>query len=117
MAILVQKSVYDSKSRSDAFRVLVMRYWPRGVKKEKVDAWFRELGTSEELIRAWKSGSVTWPEFKKRYIADLGDEDKQIIIRDLAKRSKREKVTLLCGCRNPETCHRIILKQQIEKAQ
>lgn len=92
-----------------------MHYWPRGVKKEKVDEWFKELGTSAELIKAWKSGKITWPEFKKRYIADLDDTDKQALIRDLSKRAKKEKITLLCGCRDPDTCHRIILKEQIEK--
>ena len=94
-----------------------MQYWPRGVKKEKVDTWLKELGTSRELIKAWKAGKVTWPDFKKRYIADLQDKEKQAIIRDLAKRAQKEKITLLCGCRDPNMCHRIILKEQIEKAQ
>ena len=115
--ISVQKSIYDPKSKDDGFRVLVMQYWPRGVKKEKVDAWFKELGTSKELIKAWKSGKVTWPEFRKRYVADLQDEDKQAIIRDLAKRAKKEKITVLCGCRDPTNCHRIILKELTERAQ
>jgi uncharacterized protein YeaO (DUF488 family) len=93
-----------------------MQYWPRGVKKEKVDAWYRELATSKELIKAWKAGKVTWPQFKRRYIADLQEQQKQTLIHELAKRSKREKITLLCGCRDPDTCHRSILKEQIEKA-
>lgn len=94
-----------------------MRYSPRGVKKDKIDVWYKDLGTSKELIKAWKAGKVTWPEFKKQYLADLKDEGKRTIIRNLAKRAKKEKVTLLCGCRDPDTCHRIILKEQIEKAQ
>lgn len=114
--ISIQKSIYDPKSKNDGFRVLITQYWPRGVKKEKTDVWFRQLGTSKELIKAWKSGKVTWPEFKKRYITDLKDKDKQLIIRDLAKRAKKEKITLLCGCRDANSCHRSILKEQIEKA-
>jgi uncharacterized protein YeaO (DUF488 family) len=117
MPISVQKSIYDPKSRDDGFRVLVMQYWPRGVKKEKIDVWYRELGTSKEVIRAWKSGKLSWPDFKKRYISDLKEREKQELIHQLARRSKKEKVTLLCGCRDPATCHRIILKQQIERAQ
>lgn len=93
-----------------------MRYWPRGVKKDKIDMWYKDLGSTKELIKAWKAGQVTWPEFKKQYLADLKDEGKRTIIRNLTKRAKKEKVTLLCGCRNPDTCHRIILKEQIEKA-
>ncbi len=117
MAISVQKSIYDPRSKDDGFRVLAMHYWPRGVKKEKIDAWYKELGTSKELIKAWKAGRVTWPQFKTRYIADLKEKHKQALVHELAKRAKKEKITLLCGCRDPNTCHRTILKEQIEKAQ
>jgi uncharacterized protein YeaO (DUF488 family) len=116
LTIYVEKSIYDPKSREDGLRVLVMRYWPRGIKKVKVDVWFKDLGTNKELIRAWKSGKVTWSKFRKRYIADLKNEQKQAIIRDLAKRSKTAKITLLCGCRDAKTCHRTILREQIEEA-
>jgi uncharacterized protein YeaO (DUF488 family) len=94
-----------------------MRYWPRGVKKDKIEVWYKDLGTSKELVKAWKAGTLTWYEFKKQYQADLKDVGKRTIIRKLAKQAKKEKVTLLCGCRDPDTCHRIILKEQIEKAQ
>jgi uncharacterized protein YeaO (DUF488 family) len=115
MPVSIQKSVYDQTSIDDGFRILVMRYWPRGVKKQKVDEWYKDLGTNPDLIKAWKSGRATWPEFKKRYITDLQHEGKQEIIRDLARRAKKEKITLLCACRDPDTCHRAILKEQIEK--
>jgi uncharacterized protein YeaO (DUF488 family) len=116
MAISVQKSIYDPKSKDDGFRVLVMQYWPRGVKKEKIDAWYKDLGTSKELIKAWKAGKVTWPQFKTRYIADLEEKHKQALVQELAKRAKKEKITLLCGCLDPNTCHRSILKEHIERA-
>ena len=114
--ISVQKSIYDPKSRDDGFRVLVMRYWPRGVKKG-VDVWFKELGTSKDLIKAWKAGKVTWLQFKKRYIADLKEERKLVFVHELARLAKKEKITLLCSCRDPNNCHRSILKEQIERAQ
>jgi uncharacterized protein YeaO (DUF488 family) len=117
LTVSVQKSIYDPKSKDDGLRVLVMRYWPRGVKKDKIDVWYKVLGTTKELIKAWKAGKVKWPEFKKQYLAELRDEDKRALVHDLAKRAKKEKITLLCGCRDPNTCHRIILAEQIEKAQ
>jgi uncharacterized protein YeaO (DUF488 family) len=113
--ISVEKSIYDPKSSDDGLRVLVMRYWPRGVKKEKVDVWFKDLETSAELIKAWKSGKLTWTQFRNRYIAELKDARKQTIIQELAKRSRTEKVTLLCGCHDANRCHRAILKQHIER--
>jgi len=117
MPILVQKSIYDPKSMSDGYRVLVMQYWPRGVKKQKIDVWYKELGSSKELIKAWKAGKVTWSQFKARYITDLKEERRHTLVRELAERAKNDRVTLLCGCRDPNSCHRTILKEQIEKVQ
>ncbi len=45
------KRVYESREPRDGIRVLVMRFWPRGVKKNSIDEWLRELGTDQELIR------------------------------------------------------------------
>jgi uncharacterized protein YeaO (DUF488 family) len=101
----------------DGFRVLVMQYWPRGLKREKVDAWYRDLGSSKELIKPWKTGKITWPQFKKQYVADLKEEHKQVLIHELAKRAKEEKITLLCSCRDSNMCHRSVLKELIERAQ
>jgi len=114
--ISVEKSMYDPKSKNDGFRVLVMQYWPRGVKKERVDVWYKDLGTSKELIKDWKAGKVTWRQFKKRYVADLKDPNKQQLIRQLAQQARTRKITLLCGCRDSSSCHRIILKEEIMKA-
>ena len=38
----------------DGLRVLTMRLWPRGVKREHTDAWDKELGPSRELLRTAK---------------------------------------------------------------
>ena len=114
--ISVEKSIYDPKSPNDGLRVLVMRYWPRGIKKDKVDVWFKDLGTSEGLIKEWKSGTISWLEFRKAYLVEVKGQSKRAIIRELAKRAKTEKVTLLCGCRDQTRCHRAILKELIERA-
>ena len=115
LPVSVEKSIYDPKSRSDGFRVLVMQYWPRGVKKTKVDVWFKDLGTDKQLIKSWKKGRVSWVEFRKRYLASLKDLRRQEIIRDLVKRARTQEIMLLCACRDPQTCHRILLKEEIEK--
>jgi len=113
--ISVEKSIYDPKSRNDGLRVLVMRFWPRGIKKDKVDLWFRDLGTSAELIKAWKSGTISWTELRKEYLIEIRNPSKTAIVRELAKRARTRKLTLLCSCRDYTHCHRIILKELIEK--
>ena len=45
------KSIYhDSIEPGDGYRLLVMRYWPRGVKKDRIDSWIKELAPSKELL-------------------------------------------------------------------
>jgi uncharacterized protein YeaO (DUF488 family) len=113
MAIKIDKTVYDKPEPSDGVRVLVMRLWPRGVSKGEVDLWIKEVGTEKELIKLWKAGKLTWKEYSKRYLASL--KGKESVLDELAARSKRETITLLCVEKDPENCHRSLLKQQIEK--
>ncbi len=109
------KRVYDSATPDDGYRLLVMRMWPRGVKKESVDGWKKELGAPKELIKDWKDGNCDWAEFRKRYRTAM--EDQKAEIAELAQRAGDGTVTLLCGCKDEERCHRTLLKQMIERYQ
>ena len=65
--IKVEKSVYEPRQSTDGKRILVMTLWPRGVSKDKVDVWMKELGTPRELIGRFMSGEVPWDEFVDEY--------------------------------------------------
>ena len=112
MTIKIEKTVYDKPDPADGLRVLVMRTWPRGISKGKVDVWLRDLGTEMELIHLYKDGKVTWTEYSRRYLASL--KGKEGMLRDLAAKSKKGTVTLLCVEKDPDRCHRSLLKKQIE---
>jgi uncharacterized protein YeaO (DUF488 family) len=109
------KNVYDKPEPSDGQRILVMRLWPRGISKQKakIDAWMKDLGTERDLIRKWKSGKVSWREFEKEYRKSLKGKEK--ILKDLATRSLKEDITLLCTDKDPARCHRTILADEIRK--
>lgn len=65
--------VYNSPPQKSGSRFLVERLWPRGVKKESLhlDAWLKDVAPSQKL-RVWYSHKVErWPEFRKRYLAEL----------------------------------------------
>ncbi len=111
--IKIEKSVYDKPEPSDGKRILVMRIWPRGISKERVDLWMKELGTDKELIKKWKEGRVSWNEFAAEYRKSLkGKED---LLRRLAEESEEATITLLCTDRDPSRCHRSLLKAAIEE--
>jgi len=113
MTINIEKSVYDEPESSDGLRVLVMRTWPRGVRKDKVDVWCKDVGTEMDLIHLYKAGKVSWSEFKTRYVASLKGKDE--VLRELAAKSKKRTVTLLCTDKDPNRCHRSLLKKEIER--
>ncbi len=110
--IRVDKSVYAPKEKSDGRRVLVMTLWPRGVSKDKVDAWMKDLGTPRDLIKRYKAGKVPWKTFATEYRSSL--RGKEQILKQLAEESKKGTVTLLCTEKDPATCHRSLLKEAIE---
>ena len=65
MAILT-KRIYDPADPSDGFRLLVMRLWPRGIRKDLVSAWEKELGPSRKLLDDFHAG-IPWAEYRMRY--------------------------------------------------
>ncbi|MDG6988397.1 MAG: DUF488 family protein [Nitrososphaerota archaeon] len=110
--IKIGKSVYSPPEASDGRRVLVMSLWPRGISKDKVDVWIKELGTPMDLVRRRKAGKVDWPEFRREYMRSL--KGKEAIVEGLARESKKGTITLLCTEKDPSECHRSVLKEAIE---
>jgi uncharacterized protein YeaO (DUF488 family) len=111
--IKTDKTVYDKPERSDGKRILVMRIWPRGISKDKIDVWLKDLGTEKDLIKKWKSGKIGWADFAKEYKKSLrGKED---VLRELAIESETEDITLLCTDREAAHCHRTLLAEEIQK--
>jgi uncharacterized protein YeaO (DUF488 family) len=110
--IKIDKSIYDPPEPGDGKRILVMRLWPRGVPKARVDLWVKELGVDRDVIRMWKSGALSWEELSQRYNESL--KGKVGLLKALAEEARRGTITLLCSCRDPERCHRSLLKGAIE---
>ncbi|MHB8896819.1 MAG: DUF488 domain-containing protein [Candidatus Geothermincolia bacterium] len=81
--------VYLHPTRDDGYRVLVDRLWPRGIRKDEVDLWLREIAPSAELREWYGHDPDKWPEFKKRYHAELaGHPDEVEKVLDLAAKRR-----------------------------
>lgn len=100
--MVVVKRVYDAPAAADGFRVLTDRLWPRGLSKAKagVDLWLKDIAPSTELRKWFAHDPEKWPEFKKRYHAELDHNAAVDQLRHLAKEHK--KITLLFGSRDTE---------------
>ena len=108
------KRIYEPPTSDEGRRILVMRLWPRGIKKSRVDAWYRDLAPELPLMRAFRSGEMEWTEYRKRYRAGLGRPDAQAQLAQLRSEIAEGPVTLFCACENPQRCHRELLRAYVE---
>lgn len=113
MAISV-KRVYDPPSATDGIRVLIDRLWPRGLSKAaaRVDQWPRDLSPSTALRQWYGHEAAKWPEFKRRYRAELAEHADALGA--LAAQSRRRKVTLLFGSKEPHLNNAYALKEILQ---
>jgi len=109
------KRVYEPAEAGDGARVLIMRLWPRGIRREHVDVWLKELGPVRELLRAFLDRQVVWPEYRRRYLAGLGRPEAQDALRTVRDLAGQGPVTLLCGCPDPDHCHRSLLQAYLRE--
>ena len=67
------KRIYDDYSKTDGYRILIDRLWPRGISKEraKIDLWIKQIAPSND-IRKWYSHNLEkTKEFQKKYLTEL----------------------------------------------
>jgi uncharacterized protein YeaO (DUF488 family) len=67
------KRAYEAPEKSDGARILVDRLWPRGLSRDRaaVDLWLKDIAPSAELRRWYGHQPERWPEFRRRYFAEL----------------------------------------------
>lgn len=113
---VLTKRIYEPRELSDGFRLLVMRYWPRGIAKSRVDGWDKGLSPSKELLSALRSDEITWQQYVGRFLCEMNSRDDSIFAIDLLReRVQTEIVTLLCWCKDYVHCHRTLLKEIVEQ--
>jgi uncharacterized protein YeaO (DUF488 family) len=116
MSIAIKRA-YDPPAASDGFRVLVDRLWPRGLSKDKVkiDAWMKELAPSAELRKWYGHQEEKWPEFRKRYRAELQKAPARGLLEELRQRARKGKVTLVIGARDVEHANGTVIAELIRE--
>ena len=112
--MLALKRVYDAAAPDDGVRFLVERLWPRGIKKTdlKMDAWLKDVAPSAELRRWFAHDPKKWPEFCRRYFAELNSHPEAWErIRDAARGGR---VTLVYSSHDTEHNNAVALKEYLQ---
>lgn len=106
--------VYDAPPRDAGSRVLVDGIWPRGVRKDELDAaWIREVAPSAELRRWYGHDPRLFAEFRRRYRAELREPGRAAAFNELRELAGRGPLTLLTATRDVEISHAAVLAEQL----
>lgn len=104
----------DEPAPPGAYRVLVDRLWPRGIRKEDApwDAWWKDL-TPSDALRRWyhQDPEGRWDGFRRRYREELDDLGDEVTAPALAACRRYGTVVLLTAARNPDRSHVPVLRQ------
>lgn len=113
--VIKVKRAYEAPARSDGYRVLVDRVWPRGVTRDalRLDAWTKDVAPSAGLRKWFGHDPAKWDEFERRYFAELDGQPEAVA--GLLEACRRGTVTLVFGARDVEHNNAVALKQYLER--
>jgi uncharacterized protein YeaO (DUF488 family) len=108
------RRVYEPLAH-DGHEVLVDRVWPRG--KSKADLadvrWLKEVAPTTELRKWFGHEPERWPEFRRRYFAELDANPAAESLRALAE---HEPLTLLYSAHDEAHNQAVALRDYLEGA-
>lgn len=105
------KRAYEPAADSDGVRILVDRLWPRGLRKEDaaLDEWMKEIAPSAQLREWFGHDPDRWPEFQRRYAAELRAHAGEI--RRLRALARSKPVTLVYSARDSAHNDAVVLRE------
>ncbi len=108
------KRIYENASKSDGYRVLVDRIWPRGISKEKanLDEWLKDIAPSTELRKWFDHKKERFDEFSKKYFKELKNQPE--LVEKLKIIAAEKQLTLLYGAKNEKYNQAVVLKNFLE---
>ena len=109
------KRAYEAVSEDDGLRILVERLWPRGVSKQKagIDLWLKALAPSTELRQWYGHDPARWPQFRKRYWAELKEQGDLLAL--LKHVTEERTVTFVYAASDEERNSAVALKEFLER--
>lgn len=75
-ASIIRVYDHDASPPKSAYKVLVDRLWPRGVRKDSIelDDWSKDVTPSPDLRKWYGHDPERFAEFRENYRAELGRE-------------------------------------------
>lgn len=107
--------VHDDLSDLSGARLLVDRVWPRGVRKDalQADDWLRDVAPSSGLRKWFGHDSTRWDGFRESYLAELG-EVREAVARCLAW-CRAGPVILLFAAKDRDHNQAVVLREHLRE--
>lgn len=108
------KRVYEEASKSDGYRILVDRLWPRGLTKEAahIDMWLKDAAPSSELRKWFNHEPEKWEQFRAGYLDELKQHPE--CVEPIKEHIHKGPVTLVYGARDEEHNQALVLKEFLQ---
>ena len=108
------KRIYEQAEKTDGYRILVDRLWPRGLKKEDaaIDKWQKEIAPSTDLRKWFNHEKEKFEKFSDLYKNEL--QDKKTVLESIKKIAGEKQVTLLYAAKDTKVNHAVVLKEYLE---
>ncbi|MRN61016.1 MAG: DUF488 family protein [Nitrosopumilales archaeon] len=106
--------IYDYSKGSEGFRILVDRFWPRGLSKDKVkvDLWQKDIAPSNSLRVWFGHDEKKWDEFRRRYFNELDKNTESV--KTILDKARQGSITLLYGAKEERFNNAVALKEYLE---
>lgn len=109
------KRIYEKPAKTDGYRILVDRLWPRGVSKQEaaIDEWFKDIAPSNELREWFGHDPAKFKSFASKYSKELsGNPATQDFLKAIKSHTM---VTLLYGAKDTEHNQAVVLLDFIQR--
>jgi len=109
------RRVYDPAEQSGGHRVLVDRLWPRGVSKNAVTEWAKDVAPSAELRRWYGHEMGKFGTFRQRYEEELRTPERAAAVTRLRDLAGSGPLTLLTATRDVEHSQAAVLADWLRR--
>lgn len=108
------KRAYAPAHGDDGARVLVDRLWPRGLRKQDaaLSLWLKDVAPSTGLRTWFAHDAARFPEFSRRYRAELANHPSAVAL--LLDLMRQGRLTLVYGARDPQCNHARVLAEHLD---
>ncbi len=106
------RRVYEDRGPDDGRWILVERLWPRGIRRDRVDLWMKDVAPSAGLRRWFSHDPSRWEEFVSRYREELRGNP---ALAELLEMARRGNITLVYSARDAEHNNAVALKRFLEE--